>query len=95
MKGVKSSELGKESQFVKIYRRRLKAIKDSLQLQQGTGIYIIGNDLIENLYSFLGSRVTGNTSNKVKMKLLTCSTDFSKINKKNDYNTIYNSYLRI
>ena len=59
MKGVKPSELEKKSQLVKIYRRRLKTIKNNFNLkiqpQQGTGIYMNANDMIEKLYSLLGS----------------------------------------
>ena len=43
MKGFKSSGLEKMSQFIKIHKRRLKAIQDNfdvIQPQQGTGIYM-------------------------------------------------------
>ena len=60
--------LEKKSQVVKIYRRRLKAIKDNfdvIQLQLGTRNSMNANDVIEKLYSLLGSRTTGNKSDEV------------------------------
>ena len=73
MKGVKSGELEKgkrlEIQLVKSYRRRLKAIKDNLDFlhpQHGIEIYTNANDMTEKLYSLLGSRAAGNTSDDVR-----------------------------
>ena len=46
----------------------MKAIKDNfdvIQLQQGTRNSMNANDVIEKLYSLLGSRTTGNKSDEV------------------------------
>ena len=64
----------KKSQPIKIYRRSLKAIKynfDVIQSQQGTEIYMIANDTIEKLYSLLGRRATGTTSDELTNEAIT------------------------
>ena len=54
---------------MKIYRRRLKAIKDNsdaIQPQQVAFIYMNTNDMTEKIYSFLCNRAAGNTSDEVR-----------------------------
>ena len=101
MKGARSSEFEKKkSQFVKIDRRSLRAIKDIIdviQPQEETVIYMNSNDIIKKLYSLLGSRAAWNISYEVRNEAAVDMLDSlikNKIIKQNDYYTIYNNSLR-
>jgi len=66
---LRSSELEKKSQFVKIHRRRITALKYNFDVkgsQQGTGIDLNANVIMEKLYTFRGSRAAGKISYEEK-----------------------------
>ena len=75
-KGHGIPEYVKLVDFVKIYRSRLLKVAELLKIaieipQVGTGLFLNANEMIERLYSLIGSRAAGNTSDEVRNEAVT------------------------
>ena len=92
-----SSEYDEIIAFVQAYKDSLKAIQAHISKvkQRGTGIFMNCDEMIKKLYTLIGSRVNGNTSDEVRNEAIDILDSLmrNKFFTKRVYNSIYKNYF--